>query len=156
MLTCIVFKTTSSDLVKNKYELLRLHVIESLVVLPKNFALSDKFRDFLKRRNNFFRQASVKYRVRHELDVPMEIPKEVEEVTATVTDPDQRSVSSTFRPEADGLHHLRFTPYKPGSYTVDIRSRGKSVEGSPFTMSVVDPASTLVRMREPDQATEAR
>lgn len=86
----------------------------------------------------------------------MEIPDQVGEVTAKVTDPDQRYVSSTFRREGDGLHHLRFTPYKPGPYKVDILCRGKSVEGCPFTMSVVDPASTLVRMRQPTQAPETR
>ena len=86
----------------------------------------------------------------------MEIPKKVGEVTARVIDPDQRYVSSTFHQEADGLHHLRFTPNKPGPYQVDIRCRGKSVEGCPFIMSVVDPASTLVRMRQQNQTADTR
>ena len=54
----------------------------------------------------------------------MEIPDEVDEVSAAVYDPDGNSVKSTFQKEPDGLYHLRFTPTKIGQYNVSrIRSR---------------------------------
>ena len=85
----------------------------------------------------------------------MEFPREMK-VTATVTDPFQRLVSSTFNRERDGRYHLKFMPLKTGSYKVEIRSRGEQVEGSPFFLSVVEPQSTLVRMRKQEQTEETR
>ena len=48
----------------------------------------------------------------------MEIPAEVDEVSAAVYDPDGNPVKSTFQKEPDGLYHLRFTPTKIGQYNV--------------------------------------
>ena len=48
----------------------------------------------------------------------MEIPAEVDEVSAAVYDPDGNTVKSTFKKEPDGLYHLRFTPTKIGQYNV--------------------------------------
>ena len=48
----------------------------------------------------------------------MEIPAEVDEVSAAVYDPDGNIVKSTFQKEPDGLYHLRFTPTKIGQYNV--------------------------------------
>ena len=48
----------------------------------------------------------------------MEIPDEVDEVSAAVYDPDGNTVKSTFQKEPDGLYHLRFTPTKIGQYNV--------------------------------------
>ena len=54
----------------------------------------------------------------YEVDVPMEIPSEVDEVSAVIYDPDGNIDKSTFKKESDGLHHLRFTPKKIGQYKV--------------------------------------
>ena len=48
----------------------------------------------------------------------MEIPSEVDEVSADVYDPDGNKERSTFKKEPDGLYHLRFTPKKIGEYKV--------------------------------------
>lgn len=48
----------------------------------------------------------------------MEIPSEVDEVSAVVYDPDGNKEKSTFQKEPDGLYHLRFTPKKIGQYKV--------------------------------------
>jgi len=56
--------------------------------------------------------------VGYEVDVPMEIPAEVDEVSAAVYDPDGNPVKSTFQKESDGLYHLKFTPTKIGQYNV--------------------------------------
>ena len=54
----------------------------------------------------------------------MEIPDEVDEVSAAVYDPDGNTVKSTFQKEPDGLYHLRFIPTKIGQYNVSrVRSR---------------------------------
>ncbi|EDO45254.1 predicted protein [Nematostella vectensis] len=98
----------------------------------------------------FEKQETIRYRVRQEVDVPMEIPSQVTEVSAEVRGPSNEHVLSTFRKEPDGYHHLRFVPYSKGTYKVDVRCKGKSVEGSPFSMNVGDPSSTLVRLREAD------
>lgn len=113
------------------------------------------------------------YRINQPLDVPMQIPSEVKDVTADVRGPNDEHVLSSFTREVDGDFHLRFTPHKKGTYTVDVRCKGKSVDGSPFrylcrscvtfrlissqsillilafmlSIHVGDPSSTLVRMR---------
>ena len=54
-----------------------------------------------------------------EVDVPMEIPPGVDDVTAAVYDPDGKLESSTFQREpSDGLYHLRFIPKKAGQHKV--------------------------------------
>lgn len=74
----------------------------------------------------------MRYRVRQPLDVPMEIPQEVKEVSAEVTGPQREHVLSTFSRETDGYHHLRFIPYNKGTYNVNIKCKGRLVDGSPF------------------------
>ena len=86
-----------------------------------------------------FLQDDVKYHAGNQVDVPMEIPKEVDDVSAFVEGPDGQRVPSTFGHEADGLKHLRFVPKKPGRYQVDVRCRNASVAGSPFLINVVEP-----------------
>ena len=54
----------------------------------------------------------------HEVDVPMEIPQEVDNVSATVYDPDGVPERSKFDREPDGLYHLRFIPTRIGQYKV--------------------------------------
>ena len=54
----------------------------------------------------------------HEVDVPMEIPAGVDDLSAAVYDPDGNWKSSTFRKDPDGLFHLRFIPTKAGQHQV--------------------------------------
>ena len=63
-------------------------------------------------------QDGPRYFVGQEVDVPMEIPEGVDDVSAAVYDPDGNLMRSTFRREADGLFHLRFTPTKAGMHKV--------------------------------------
>ena len=42
--------------------------------------------------------------------------------------------------EGDNLYHVKFTPYRTGQYTVDVRSFDESVENSPFVITVTEPA----------------
>jgi len=73
----------------------------------------------------------------------MQIPSEVKEVTAEVRGPHDEHVLSSFAKESDGDFHLRFTPHKKGTYTVDVRCKGKSVEGSPFRYVISSSLSVL-------------
>ena len=88
----------------------------------------------------------------HQVDVPMDIPKEVQDVTAFVVGPDDERAPSSFRREADGLKHLRFVPTKTGQYKVDIRCHGESVANSPFMINVIEPKSTEVMLTEPEES----
>ena len=54
----------------------------------------------------------------HEVDVPMEIPAGVDDVSAGVYDPDGKLERSTFRRDPDGLFHLKFVPTKAGQHKV--------------------------------------
>jgi hypothetical protein len=67
----------------------------------------------------------------------MEIPEEVKEVSAEVKGPQGEHVLSSFSRESDGYHHLRFTPYNKGTYNVNIKCRGRLVDGSPFKYVIV-------------------
>ncbi|RMX60911.1 hypothetical protein pdam_00003464 [Pocillopora damicornis] len=100
----------------------------------------------------FEKQEGVSYHVGYEVDVPMEIPSEVDEVSAVIYDPDGNIDKSTFKKESDGLHHLRFTPKKIGQYKVDIRCGGRSVENSPFPLNVAQPKTAVVRLRQPEES----
>ena len=60
----------------------------------------------------------------HEVDVPMEIPDGVEDVTAAVYDPDGKLERSTFRKDLDGLYHLKFLPKKTGEHKVSKHGLG--------------------------------
>lgn len=74
----------------------------------------------------------------------MQIPNEVKDVSADVRGPYGEHVLSSFTKEADGDYYLRFTPYKKGTYTVDVKCKGKSVEGSPFRYVFLG-CATLIR-----------
>lgn len=100
----------------------------------------------------FEKEDGPRYYVGQEVDVPMEIPHGVDDVSAAVYDPDGNLMRSTFRREGDGLFHLRFTPTKVGQHKVDIRSGGQSVENSPFPLNVVQPNNAIVRLRQPEEA----
>lgn len=63
-------------------------------------------------------QEGARYHLGHEVDVPMEIPAEVDEVSAAVYDPDGNLEKSTFRKDPDGLFHLKFIPTKIGQHKV--------------------------------------
>ena len=63
-------------------------------------------------------QGDVRYYVGHEVDVPMEIPAGVDDVSAAVYDPDGKLERSTFRKDPDGLFHLKFVPTKVGQHKV--------------------------------------
>ena len=42
-----------------------------------------------------------------QVDVPIEVPEEIDEMSATVHDEDGKTVRSTLNVEADGLYHVR-------------------------------------------------
>lgn len=99
----------------------------------------------------FEKQGENRYHVGHEVDVPMEIPDGVEDVTAAVYDPDGKLERSTFRKDLDGLYHLKFLPKKTGEHKIDIKSGGRSVENSPFPLNIVQPNTAVVRLRQPEE-----
>ena len=42
-----------------------------------------------------------------QVDVPIEVPEEVDEISATVQDEDGKPIKSTLTFEPDGLYHVR-------------------------------------------------
>ena len=49
------------------------------------------------------------------------------------------------------LLSLRFVPYKPGRYTVDVRCGGQSIENSPFVMRISEAETVSVKLKEFEQ-----
>ena len=59
-----------------------------------------------------------RYLVRRELDIALHCPDEDFDLSCTVEGPDDEFVQSSMGKEGDGLHHVKFVPYRPGTYKV--------------------------------------
>ena len=85
------------------------------------------------------------------MDVPIDVPDEVEEISAAVKGPNNEYVQSRLQREADGLYHVRFLPSKAGKYVVDVRCAGEPVENSPFVMKIAEPENVQVKLKQFEQ-----
>ena len=80
--------------------------------------------------------------------MPIDVPDEIDEVSASVKGPDNNYVPSTLERESDGLFHVRFVPAKAGKYTVDVSCAGEPVENSPFVMKIAEPENVQVQLKQ--------
>lgn len=92
------------------------------------------------------------FTVRHEVDIPVQVPDSAGEgqLEATVLGPDQQSVPSTVTKEDDG-YHIRFVPRQTGQHKVMVMYGGKEVSGSPYAIRIRDSTSMKVKVKEMEQ-----
>ena len=72
------------------------------------------------------------------MSIPVESVEDATNISCTVEGPSGERVESRLRRESEKLHHVNFTPYRPGKYKVDVLSNGESVQNSPFVITVMD------------------
>lgn len=83
-----------------------------------------------------------------QIDIPIDVPHDVGEITHSVKGPNLEHVQSTLTKERDGLYHIRFTPNRSGRYNVDVLCAGHHIENSPMTMNVQEPGPVNVKLKE--------
>ena len=59
-----------------------------------------------------------KYLVRRELDIALDAAEGTRNLSSYVDGPDSENVPVSFDKGDDGLYHVKFVPYKPGTYKV--------------------------------------
>ena len=93
-----------------------------------------------------------RFTVRHEVDIPVQVPGSAGEgqLEATVLGPDQMSVPSTVTKENDG-YHIRFVPRQTGQHKVMVMYGGKEVSGSPYSIRIRDSTNKRVKVKEMEQ-----
>lgn len=62
-----------------------------------------------------------KYLVRRELDIALDAAEGTRNMSSYVDGPDNENVPSSFDKGEDGLYHVKFVPYTPGTYKVSTR-----------------------------------
>ena len=62
-----------------------------------------------------------KYLVRRELDIALDAAEGTRNMSSYVDGPDNENVPSSFDKGDDGLYHVKFVPYTPGTYKVKTR-----------------------------------
>lgn len=64
-----------------------------------------------------------KYLVRRELDIALDAAEGTRNMSSYVDGPDNENVPSSFDKGDDGLYHVKFVPYTPGTYKVSTQSK---------------------------------
>ena len=64
-----------------------------------------------------------KYLVRRELDIALDAAEGTRNLSSYVDGPDEENVPAYFDKGDDGLYHVKFVPYKPGTYKVRDRRK---------------------------------
>lgn len=64
-----------------------------------------------------------KYLVRRELDIALDAAEGTRNLSSYVDGPDEENVPASFDKGDDGLYHVKFVPYKPGTYKVRDRRK---------------------------------
>ena len=73
-----------------------------------------------------------------QLSIPIESEGETMDISCSIKGPGGERLESRLIRKSEKSHHVRFTPYHPGKYTVDVLSNGDSVQNSPFVITVMD------------------
>ena len=63
-------------------------------------------------------EADSNYLVRRELDIALDATEGTQNMSSHVEGPDNENVPSSFDKGDDGLYHVKFVPYQPGTYKV--------------------------------------
>ena len=63
-------------------------------------------------------EADSEYLVRRELDIALDATEGTQNMSSYVEGPDNENVPSSFDKGDDGLYHVKFVPYQPGTYKV--------------------------------------
>ena len=63
-------------------------------------------------------EADSEYLVRRELDIALDATEGTQNMSSYVEGPDNENVPSSFNKGDDGLYHVKFVPYQPGTYKV--------------------------------------
>ena len=66
-------------------------------------------------------EADSEYLVRRELDIALDATEGTQNMSSYVEGPDNENVPSSFDKGDDGLYHVKFVPYQPGTYKVRVQ-----------------------------------
>jgi filamin len=77
-------------------------------------------------------------------DVPnVVLPKDLKDLTAMLTRPSGKEEPITCTSTPDDHLGLEFTPESPGEHIINVKKKGKPVEGSPFKVMVAEEEPTM-------------